>query len=61
MNEEKSLLLSRAIIWIAAEDEPTVMDAREISDFVTVQLVAEVFGIPSIRVAEMVATLRNEL
>lgn len=52
--------LGGAVLWIALEDAPgDNLSAADLSGTLTVALVADLFGVTSQRVAEMVWRLRN--
>lgn len=48
-----------AVEWIALNDEPTIEDPSVIFGFVTVGLIADVFGKDQMTVAEDVAKVRQ--
>ena len=47
-----------AVQWIADNDEPTQFDAYEVSGFISVQLVADLYGKDSFDVALDVVNVR---
>jgi hypothetical protein len=50
----------KAIIWIAANDETAEMDPTVIAEFISVALVADLFGRTAEDVADLVARKRKE-
>ena len=51
---------SNAIYWIAFNDEPTLMRIREVSEQVSVALIADLFEVEAVRVATDIVNLRTE-
>lgn len=48
-----------AVSWIALNDEPTILDAREVADFISTQLVADTFCKSPDEVAQDVVRYRK--
>jgi hypothetical protein len=48
-----------AVRWIAANDEPTDLDAFNVAGYLTTVLVADLFGVDAERVAGDVVKLRE--
>ena len=51
--------LTRAVEWIAFNDEPTCMDEEVVSGFISVLLVADLFGKESHEIAKRVVDTRR--
>jgi len=61
MKKEGLRLLYLAIDWIAANDERGEYDRRELSHLVSVNLVADVFDMHRLEVADLVVEARVSL
>lgn len=53
--------LKAAIDWIARHDEPTEMDPSEMEGLISVVMVADLFGVEAMSVAERVIKQRNKI
>jgi hypothetical protein len=51
--------LTRAVEWIAANDEPGDLDERVVAEYISTQLVADVFLTPVELVAKRIVILRH--
>lgn len=49
-----------AIDYIACNDEPTEMNPEDVNGFATVQLVSQIFDVPSEKVAADIVKLRKK-
>lgn len=50
----------KAVEWIAAEDEPEDLNAEEITGYITVHLVADIFGKEPEAVARAIVRKRKQ-
>lgn len=60
---EKRILLEKygsAVIWIANNDEPAIMDLDEIESQISVQLVSAIFNVPAHLTAKAVLEERED-
>lgn len=49
-----------AVMWLALNDEAMEFDVDTIDSFVTTKVIADIFGVPSVRVARDILRKRKE-
>ena len=52
-------LYRSAVEWIAYNDEPSIVDRKQIAELVSVCLVADVFGVEPINIAKEIILIRR--
>lgn len=53
-------LYRSAVEWIAYNDEPMILDLRQIAELISVSLVSDVFGVEPVNVAKQIILIRRK-
>lgn len=49
---------TKAIMWVASNDEPTLIEVEEVKDQISVLLIGDLFDVPNEKVAKDIIKIR---